>query len=86
MTNSKETVLRTKAADKLADLLAYRGNGAFTEMVALLDALDACYAEEMLTVKPEQLLYKQGAAAQVRVLRNALVSARNDVITDLPKV
>ena len=83
---NKETVLRTKAADKLADLLAYRGNGAFVELVELLDALEACYAEELLTVKPEQLLYKQGAAGQLRVLRNALVQARQDSITDLPKV
>ena len=83
---NKETVLRAKAADKFADLLAYRGNGAFTEMVELLDALEACYAEELLTVTVEQLRYKQGAAAQLRVLRNALVSARSDLITDLPKV
>lgn len=83
---TKEIIVRAKAVDKLADLLAYRGHASFVAMVEALDALEACYAEELLTVTVEQLRYKQGAAAQLRVLRNALVSARSDLITDLPKV
>jgi len=83
---AKEDTYRSVAAEAMADVLAFRGSSAFSGVVRLLDALEDCYREEMLTVKPENLLHKQGAAAQVRLLRNALVFARPDSITDLPKV
>ena len=80
---AREDHTRAKLAQKVADVLAYKGSALFIEVVALLDAIDECYREEMLTVTPESLRYKQGAAAQARVLRNLLVDANT---MDLPKV
>ncbi len=83
---AREDIARAQLADELLNTVQYRGSDLYAQFVRLLDRIEACYCEEMLTVSVDQLRYKQGAAAQVRVLRNLLVDARTDAITDLPKV
>lgn len=83
---AKEETYRAKATQALSELLDYRGSAAYGAVIHLLDALDDCYREEMLTVKPDWLLHKQGAAAQVRLIRDAMVFTPQGKITDLPKV
>jgi hypothetical protein len=83
---AREDEKRAALAQALADVLAYRGSAMYAETVRLLDAIEACYMEEMMSVSKEHLEFKQGAARQVRVLRNILVESRADSITDLPKV
>ena len=81
-----ENTARAALAEQMLDVLAYRGTDMFAQFVLLLGCIDECYREEMLTVTPDRLLYKQGAAAQVRALRNQLINSRTDSISDLPKV
>jgi len=80
---AKEDIARSKLRSALANVLEYQGSGLFVEVIGLLDAIEDCYKEELLTVPAESLRYKQGAAAQVRLLRNCMAEFNAN---DLPKV
>ena len=80
---AKEDIARAKLRAALANVIEYKGSGLFIEVIGLLDAIEDCYKEELLTVPAESLRYKQGAAAQVRILRNILTEPNS---VDLPKV
>jgi hypothetical protein len=77
-----------KLAAQLATVAAYRGSDLYGHFIGLLDCLRECYRDDLETLKPEHIAFKQGAAAQCRNLRAALLNASPDVtqIMDLPKV
>lgn len=83
---TREETTRAALASQFATVLAYRGGDQFAQIILLLDRIDDCYREEMLTVAPDKLLYKQGAAAQNRMLRDLLVETHAGQIVELPKV
>lgn len=82
----RETGLRAALANALSEVLLCRGQSLYADVVGLLAALDSCYSEEIRTVSPEQLLFKQGAAMQIRLLLDALLESRPEAMIDLPKV
>jgi hypothetical protein len=51
------------------DFVAFRNSAQTRELVALLDAMIDQYHADLASVKPERLLYVQGALAQVMALR-----------------
>ena len=71
-----------RAAERLADVQAYRGTDLYKAFVDLLGAIDECYGDDLRSVAPDGLRYKQGAAKQCGLLRDALISGR----TAVPKV
>jgi molecular chaperone GrpE (heat shock protein) len=74
---------RNEVMRAAVELREFASSGAARAMVELLDALDRAYREDLLTVPPERLARLQGAAAQVRALRNVLT---RDDDTPLPTV
>ncbi len=68
----RQGALRAKLMTQFGDVRAYYGHPLYAEFVKLLGAVELCFQEELMTVAPERLLFKQGAANQVRVLRDAL--------------
>ena len=63
---------------QLADLnssastvLAYGATDAGRALIAWIDALTAMYVEDLLDVKPDQLLHLQGKLAQLKEMRAA---------------
>lgn len=68
-------VPESKLAEVLAECAAYRGTELYALFVRMMDSIEACYKEDLLTVKPEDLKFKQGAAAQVRSIRKALIES-----------
>lgn len=61
----------------------YHGSPIYRCMVELLDLLGKAYDEDFRTIKPEALLYKQGASRQLVLLRDALLREHHG---DIPKV
>lgn len=74
---------REQIAEKLADVRAYRGSDLYTHFFDLLGFIADAYDEDLRTVSLENLRYKQGAAAQVRLLRESLIDG---TAGDIPKV
>lgn len=74
---------RELLAEKLADVYAYKGSELYAHFVSLLGLMESCYDEDFRTIAPESLKYKQGAACQIRILRNCLIKAEAG---DLPRV
>lgn len=77
------TDIRVQIAEKLAEVHAYRGSEVYTQFVNLLGLIGGAYDEDLRTVTPENLRYKQGASAQARLLREILISGGAG---DIPKV
>lgn len=77
------TDIREQIAEKLAEVHAYRGSEVYAQFVILLGLLGDAYDEDLRTVTPDNLRYKQGASAQARLLREILISGSTG---DIPKV
>jgi hypothetical protein len=67
-------VIRAELIETLATARAYKSSDAYAAIVKLLDAIDEVHRESLLTASIDGVARIQGAAAQVRQLRNALVS------------
>ena len=74
---------REQIAEKLADVYAYKGSELYAHFVDLLGLLSDSYDEDLRTVSADKLGFKQGASAQVRVLKENLIHGE---LLDLPKV
>lgn len=77
------TDIRDQIAEKLAEVIAYRGTELYLNFVQLLGLIESAYDEDLRTVSVENLRYKQGASAQARLLREILISGGTG---DIPKV
>lgn len=75
--------MREQLAEQLETVFAYKGSELYAHFVSLLGTLDRCYDDDFRQVTPDGLRFKQGAASQVRVLRDVLIRAE---MGDLPKV
>jgi hypothetical protein len=69
-----EQQLRDKVREELIAVVDYRGSEAMKHMVALFDALLETYKSELITIDPAKLERKQGAAQQVKAIRDCIVS------------
>ena len=61
-----------------AALRAYAGTEMYEHMLALLEAMKVGYMHDLIDVKPELLLERQGAARQVIALQRALTSEHSE--------
>jgi hypothetical protein len=59
---------------EFGDLLLYRGSEQMRNLIRLYDALIADHMAELISVKPENLLFRQGQIAQLITLRDAIIS------------
>ena len=64
-----------RVSEALATVAAYRGTDLYRHFVSLLEAVEDGYRDDLLTIEKKQLRFKQGAAAQLRALRVALLDA-----------
>ncbi|WP_017879725.1 hypothetical protein [Janthinobacterium sp. CG3] len=62
-------------SEALTTVQEYRGAPLYLAFIKLLDAIDAEHLEDLLTAPLERVQHVQGAAAQGRALRLALVHA-----------
>ena len=83
---AKSDMNRNALAEQMADVLAYRGTDMYAQFVQLLNCIEDCYRDDLLSVAEANLRYKQGAAAQVRILRDLLIDRDSASFNDLPKV
>lgn len=74
---------RDQLAEQLETVFAYKGSELYAHFVSLLGTLDRCYDDDFRQVAPDGLRFKQGAASQIRVLRDVLIKAEPG---DLPKI
>ena len=66
--------LRARCSDELKAVIDYRSTDAIKHVTALLAALYNAYQKELVTIEPEKLERKQGAAMQVRALYDCIVN------------
>lgn len=66
--------------DKLTEVQAYRGHELYAAFVHLLGLIDNSYDDDLRVVSPDSLRFKQGAARQCSVLREALISGNADLM------
>jgi hypothetical protein len=83
-----QPVTRSALAEQLTTIAAYRGTELYLQIVLLLDALADVYRNDLLTINPEGLRFKQGAAAQVLAIKEALcdVESGSQMTCPLPLV
>lgn len=67
--------LKEDLNEAVATVKAYRGTPLYHAFITLLDAIDETHREELVTAQLDRVQHVQGAAAQTRALRRALVAA-----------
>lgn len=71
--------LRAAVRSELAEFAAYRGSMQARQLLAFYDALIDAQMAELVAIKPDRLLYKQGAIRQLQALRAALIDTSDHV-------
>lgn len=71
MRNSEE--LRAAVALETTELQLLRATLPMRQLIALYDALIESHLDDLTTIAPERLAFKQGAIQQLRCLRTALL-------------
>lgn len=64
--------IRARIAQESAEFSLYRASSHTRQLAAMYDALIDGLLDELATVSADRLLFKQGALAQLKVLRLAL--------------
>ncbi len=70
----KDEQLRAKCSDELKAVIDYRSSDGVKHVTNLLAALLETYQHELVSIEPEKLERKQGAAMQVRALYDCIVN------------
>ncbi|WP_426106375.1 hypothetical protein [Massilia sp. TSP1-1-2] len=66
--------LNAATTEALTEVQFHRGSTLYMAFIALLDSVDAQHLETLAAAKPDAVEKVQGALAQVRALRKALVT------------